>query len=245
MVRCGNCHQAFDTRPNFAPEEIDPQLELPILDETEIQSEPFPLEITGSVAPGSSRIAAQQTVSNAGLDTQQQETYEVDFLAKPRSRFWAVAVIPLLLLLLAQAVFLFRVELAARVPGLKPGLLRFCQILKCTVPLPQNASLMSIESSELKDDPAHRNQIILLALLRNRASYTQAFPNLELTLTDLQDNALARRIFSPEEYLPAPQDISAGFPANQELGIKLRLDTTDLKPVGYRLVLYYLNEQHR
>jgi len=245
MVRCGNCHQAFDTRPNFAPEEIDPQLELPILDETEIQPEPFPLEITGSIAPDSSRTAAQQTVSKAGLDTQLQDTYEVDFLAKPRSRFWAVAVFPLLLLLLAQAVFLFRVELAARVPGLKPGLLRYCQILKCTVPLPQNASLMSIESSELKDDPAHRNQIILLALLRNRASYTQAFPNLELTLTDLQDNALARRIFSPEEYLPAPQDISAGFPANQELGIKLRLDTTDLKPVGYRLVLYYLNEQHR
>ena len=44
--------------------------------------------------------------------------------------------------------------------------------------------------------------------------------------TDLNDNALARRIFSPGEYLPAPQDISAGFPANQELGIKLRLDTT-------------------
>jgi len=52
---------------------------------------------------------------------------------------------------------------------------------------------------------------------------------------------LARRIFSPGEYLPPPQDISAGFPANQELGIKLRLDTTDLKPVGYRLVLFYPN----
>jgi len=239
MVRCGNCHQTFDTRPNFAPEEIDPQLELPILDDTEIQSEPFPLEIIGSTEPSSSKTVEQQTVSKAGLDAHLQETYEVDFLAKPRSRLWTVAALLLLLLLLAQAIFLFRVELAARVPGLKPGLLRYCQVLKCTVPLPQKASLMSIESSELKDDPAHRNQIILIALLRNRASYTQAFPNLELTLTDIQDNALARRIFIPEDYLPQPINASAGFSANQELGIHLRLDTTDLKPIGYRLVLYY------
>ena len=241
MVRCGNCHQTFDTRPNFAPEEIDPQLELPILDETEIQSEPFPLEIIASTAPSSSRSADQQTVSKTGLDTHLQEAYEVDFLAKPSSRLWTVAVIPLLLLLLAQAVFLFRVELAAHFPGLKPGLDRYCRILKCSVPLPQKASLMSIESSELKDDPAHRSQIVLIALLRNRATYSQAFPNLELTLTDIQDNALARRTFRPDDYLPTPKDISAGFPANDELGIRLRLDTTDLKPVGYRLVLYYSN----
>jgi len=239
MVRCGNCQQAFDTRPNFAPEEIDPQLELPILDETDIQSEPFPLEITASTTPSSSKTADQQTISKAGIDSHLQEAYEVNFLAKPSSRLWTVVVIPLLLLLIAQAVFLFRVELAARIPELKPGLMRYCKILNCSVPLPQKASMMSIESSELKDDAAHRNQIFLIALLRNRASYAQAFPNLELTLTDIQDNALARRILKPDVYLPTSQNVSAGFPANQELGIKLRLDTTDLKPVGYRLVLLY------
>jgi predicted Zn finger-like uncharacterized protein len=239
MVRCGNCHKAFDPRPNYAPEEIDPQLELPILDETEIQPEPFPLEISVSDAPNSTKWTDQQPFLSADKTAFVPETYEVEFLSKPRSPFWTVASFLLLLLLLAQAIFLFRVELAARVPGLKPGLLRYCQILKCTVPLPKNASLLSIESSELKDDPAHRNQIILIAQLRNRASYTQAFPNLELTLTDLQDNALARRIFMPDDYLPQLTGASAGFSANQELGINLRLDTTDLKPVGYRLVLYY------
>ena len=240
MVRCGNCQQAFDTRPNFAPEEIDPQLELPILDETESLSEHHAKK-PGPVAPGYANETDQQPVTPADQATFPPEAYEVDFLYKPASRLWVVAAFPLLLLLLAQAVFLFRVELAARIPDLKPLLVRYCQILKCSVPLPQKASLMSIESSELKDDPAHRSQIILVALLRNRASYAQTFPDLELTLTDIQDNALARRIFSPVDYLPTPKDISAGFPANQELAIKLRLDTTGLKPVGYRLVLYYSN----
>ena len=241
MVRCGNCHQAFDTRPYFAPEEIDPQLELPILDEAESLFEKPSSDNPGPAMPSSAIATDQQAVSSSEQAVSIPETYEVEFLSKPSSRLWTVAVFPLLLLLLAQAVFLFRVELAARIPGLKPGLVRYCQVLRCVVPLPQKAGLMSIESSELKDDPAHRNQIILVALLRNRASYAQAFPNLELTLTDLQDNALARRIFRPADYLPAAQNITVGFPASQELGIRLRLDTTDLKPVGYRLVLYFPN----
>lgn len=241
MVRCGNCQQAFDTRPNFAPEEIDPQLELPILDETETQSEQLPSENAGSPAPSFAKATDQQPVSPSDQAFFMPEADEVAFLSKPSSRLWVVAAFPLLLLLLAQAIFLFRVELAARIPDLKPALVRYCQILKCSLPLPQKASLMSIESSELKDDAARRNQVVLIALLRNRAAYTQAFPNLELTLTDIQDNALARRIFRPEDYLPTPKNVSPGIPANQELGIKLHLDTTDLKPVGYRLVLYYSN----
>lgn len=222
MVRCGNCLQTFDTRPNFAPEEIDPQLELPMLDEIETRAaEPFD-------------EAQDRLLAGHPND-------DVVFLSKRRSRLWTFAAVPLLLLLLAQATYLFRVELAARLPGLKPTLVRYCQILKCSVPLPQQASLMSIESSELKDDPVHRNQIILIALLRNRASYAQALPNLELTLTDNQDKALARRIFRPWDYLPAPKNVAIGLPANQELGIQLRLDTADIKPMGYRLVLFYSN----
>jgi hypothetical protein len=167
------------------------------------------------------------------------EDYEVEFLSRPSSKLWAFGVALLLPLLVAQAVFMFRVDLAAYMPQLKPWLLSYCKILKCTVPLPQRASLMSIESSELKDDPAHRSQIVLVALLRNRASYAQAFPNLELTLTDLEDSAIARRTFRPEEYLPYPNRQAAGFPAAQELEVRLRLNTTDLKPIGYRLALHY------
>ena len=249
LVRCGHCLQTFDTRPNFAPEEINPQLELPILDEIEAQAEAYlaeqpPAEEPGATAPpGSAKADILQPLIPADQAAHPED--EVVFLSKRRSRFWTIAAFPLLLLLLAQAVYLFRVELAARLPVLKPALVRYCKILKCSVPLPQKASLMSIESSELKDDPTRRNQIILIALLRNRAPFAQALPDLELTLTDSHDNVLARRAFRPEDYSPKPGNISAGLPANQELGITLRLDTADLKPVGYRLMLYYSSSQIR
>ncbi|MDP2852069.1 MAG: DUF3426 domain-containing protein, partial [Gallionella sp.] len=170
-----------------------------------------------------------------------QDEEEGDHPSPPAYRKWpwAVAAFLLLLVLFAQAVYFFRVDLAARLPGLKPALNGYCQLLGCSVPLPQKTDLMSIESSDLEADPAHENQITLNALLRNRASYPQAFPNLELTLNDTQDKPLARRTFKPKDYLPPLENEQTGLLPNRELIVKLYHNTADLRPTGYRLVLYY------
>ncbi|MDD5299024.1 MAG: zinc-ribbon and DUF3426 domain-containing protein [Gallionella sp.] len=152
---------------------------------------------------------------------------------------WVVASVLLVLVLFAQAVYFFRVDLAAHLPGLKPALVGYCKLLRCSLPLPQNTNLMSIESSDLEADSAHENRVVLNVLLRNRAAYAQAFPNLELTLNDTHDKPLARRTFVPKDYLTTAENEKTGLPPNQELSIKLQLGTTDLKPSGYRLALHY------
>lgn len=166
---------------------------------------------------------------------------ETEEAPPPKKRIWPWIAGSALLtfVLLIQAAYFFRVELAARMPGLKPVLVALCQPLKCEVPLPRNTELMGIESSDLEADPAHENLITLHALLRNRAAYAQAFPNLELTLNDLDDQPLARRVFRPADYLPPVEKEQNGLPPNHELAVKLRLDVGDLKPTGYRLVLFY------
>ena len=130
-----------------------------------------------------------------------------------------------------------RTDLAARLPSLKPALVGYCRLLKCSVPLPQKAELLSIESSGLEADPARENQIILNALLRNRATFTQAFPSLELTLNDAQDKPVARRVFRPADYLPLAENEKSGLLPNREIIIRLHLNTANLNPVGYRLML--------
>jgi predicted Zn finger-like uncharacterized protein len=226
MVRCGHCLQAFDTNPNFTPDQLDLQLELPILDK------PY--------TPRESKIAVLQPMTLAEQVAFVQDD-DNEFQNGRRVWPWAIAALLLLLIFLAQAAYFFRVDLAARVPGLKPALLGYCRILKCTVPLPQDTDLISIESSELEADPANKSQIFLNALLRNRAPYAQAFPNLELTLNDTQDKPLARRTFAPANYLPQSENESTGLLPNHEINIKLRLNTDDLKPSGYRLMLLYSN----
>lgn len=174
-------------------------------------------------------LAEQVTIVQDGNDSVEQ--------TERRIWPWAIASMLLLILLLMQAAYYFRTDLAARVPALKPALIEYCQLIGCDVALPHETDLISIESSGIEADQTDENLITLNALLRNRAPYTQAFPNLELTLNDSQDKPMARRIFRPSEYLPPLENEKNGLPPNHEFSIKLRLDTTSLKPSGYRLML--------
>ena len=225
MVRCGHCMKPFDTRPNFAPDQLDLQLELPVL---ERPSEPPPSRV---------EVLKPMTLAEQVSIIRDSESSEPQ--RRQRIWPWTVASILLFLLLLGQAAYFFRIDLAARIPLLKPALDQYCRILGCSIPLPRHADLISIESSDLESAPAHGDQVTLSALLRNRAYFVQAFPYLELTLNDSEDTPLARKVFRPEEYLPPMQQTSTGLLPNYEISIRLPLDTGQLRPVGYRLVLFY------
>ncbi len=255
MVRCGHCLQTFDARSDFIPDQPSPQIELPILDKLAVQSHRetlLPDEILDYLAVNPDATTPAEAALPNIIETTpllaktlaeqviMRDDADEDFAPAPRRTWpWFIAALLLLLVIVAQAAYWFRVDIATQLPGLKPVLIQYCQLLNCTVPLPQNNDLLSIESSDLESDPAQLNQITLNALLRSRASYALAFPDLELTLNDTQDQALARRIFKPADYLPKTESETAGLLPLHELNIKLHLDTTDLKPSGYRLVLFY------
>jgi predicted Zn finger-like uncharacterized protein len=238
MVRCGSCQTVFNAVENLytPPEQLDLPLVLDdIADVTAMHPAYNPNENLISISPeAAARFANDFShISDAYLPPPASP-------AKPqRTLLWLMGSIFIGLVLLLEVSYFLRVEIAARLPGIKPGMLRICAALNCTIPLPQKIDLLSIESSELEADPTQANIITLHALLRSRAPYALAYPNIELTLTDTQDSQLARRSFSPADYLPAEADATRGFPANRESSIKLHLNTTDLKPAGYRLFLYY------
>ncbi len=207
------------------------------LQEETLSSEPAPNEFIGPLAentPDQSEALIQQMFLP-------EEAPAEETAPPPRQRRWPwiVGTLLALLVLLAQVVYFYRVEIAAQLPGLKPALTGYCGLLKCTIPLPKKADLMSIESSDLESDPLQTNLITLSAILHNRAAHTQAYPSLELSLTDMQDKIVARRTFTAAEYLKTGEDEKAGLAANREISVKLHLDTTDLKPTGYKLFLFY------
>jgi hypothetical protein len=152
----------------------------------------------------------------------------------------AVFALPLLLLaLIAQAAFHFRDALAAHVPAAKPLLVRACALLGCSVGPLQESSGLSIDASDLQADPAHRGLLLLTATLRNRAGWSLAYPHLELTLTDAQDQVVVRRALAPAEYVGAGADLAAGIAANAEVPVKLFIDASATTQAGYRLYAFY------
>ena len=155
-----------------------------------------------------------------------------------RARMWAVGSTLLMFALAGQAAYFHRSDLAAQHPGLKPYLVQLCDLLHCTVAAPQRPRQIAIEASDLQAlDKARPGIIQLTATLRNHADYDLGYPALDLVLTNTKEHTLARRIFTPKEYLDRGRDPAAGIPASAEITIRLELDTGDLNPAGFRIDL--------
>lgn len=244
MVRCGRCSSVFQATEHLH-EESDPQLVFSIAPQQKAVADTQ--NAVEAAIPEKQVVIADETdlaepetlVEQILLQDEASMVEPTKPLPKRRKWPWLVGALLSLLVLLAQALYFFRVEIAAQLPGLKPALTSYCAVLNCSISLPKKADLMSIESSDLEADPIQSNVITLSASIRNRATHIQAYPTLELSLTDIQDKVIARRNFLPAEYLKTAEDEKAGLPGNREIPVKIRLDTADLKPAGYKLFLFY------
>jgi len=240
-VRCGQCHHVFSAADHrsSAPQQLDLPLMLEDIEDATGLFETYDPHSSNLNAVSISPQAAARKANNFSHIPDVHVTQEDQPASKRHTRLWLFGSTIVGFVLLLQIIYFLRADIAARLPGLKPTMLQICAKLKCNLPLPQKVDLINIESSDLESDPAQASIITLHATLRSSAPYAMTYPNIELTLTDLQDNALARRTFKPTEYLSPAEDEKLGLPANRDSNIKLHLNTTDLKAAGYRLFLYY------
>jgi predicted Zn finger-like uncharacterized protein len=154
-----------------------------------------------------------------------------------RRRVMLAGVPLLLLLLLGQGAYLFRDRLAASLPQAKPLLVRACAALACRVGFPAQIDMVSLESQELQTLP--NGSLLLASVLRNRSALVQAWPHLELTLTDSADKPLARRVFRPEDYVADAAELAKGLAPRAEAPVKVYLDAAQVKASGYRVYIFY------
>ncbi|WP_374325401.1 DUF3426 domain-containing protein [Azonexus sp.] len=153
--------------------------------------------------------------------------------ARPLTWPYWLATLLLLLTLAWQAAYHFRGELVLRLPAAGAVF----STLGVPVPLPRQEHLVAIETSDLQSDQA-RGLFVLNATLKNRAAFAQAWPDLELTLTDSADQVVARRVIAARDFLSAGAPRNA-FPANGETAVRLWLDAKDTGAAGYRLYIFY------
>jgi hypothetical protein len=113
-----------------------------------------------------------------------------------------------------------------------------CAGLGCELPLPRDASEIAIESSDIQPDASREAFFTLHATLRNRADFPQAYPHLEITLTDARDKALVRKVLEPTQWLPgnAPKD---AFPAKREVATRISFEAPGVAAAGYRVYVFY------
>ena len=161
--------------------------------------------------------------------------------AAKKSSSWLSWTLILLFILAAigQTVYFMRDEIAIYYPSSKPYLEQACAQIGCSVKLPQKIDFIVIDDSEMQEDTERRGLIHLTSTLINQAAFAQAYPNLELTLTDADDKPKLRRTFKPAEYLTANTDVEGGLPAGAEIKIHLAISAEGETLTGYRLFVTY------
>lgn len=223
---------------NPVAEQIDLQ---PLAESAPVEAPANPEEVRDA-AITHGLVAARETTEIPGYNKWAEGAFPAATniaVPAPRPRWPFVLVSVLLIALLAgQAAHHYRAELAIAEPRLRPLLDSMCAALECDIPLPRHAEFVSIEASDLQSDAARGGALVLAATLKNRAPYAQAWPLLEVTLTDVQDNAVLRRVLQAADYLPAKADPTV-FPPNAEIAVKLWLETQDVAAAGYRLYVFY------
>lgn len=254
QVRCGKCQAVFDAfaalssqLPASAAPAQTPDVPQPGADDEvpapahSQQPVPAPAAFAGGERPSApSARPLPAVLDDVAPLTLPDGLFGAPPSAQRWSRWWGLASIGLLVALLAQAVWFFPGEIAARLPVARDTLQQYCEWTGCKLVLPHLPEQLFIEASDLQLlDPAHPSEVLLTATIRNRAPLAQAFPLLDLTLTDQTNRTAARKVFVPDEYLERSVDRAQGLGANQEVSLRLYLDTGNIKPAGYRLYLFF------
>ena len=134
----------------------------------------------------------------------------------------------LALLALAQLAVAFRSDIVAVLPQARPALGQLCRLFRCTVGWPTRADLLAVVGTELQLLPG-ASALELTAIVRNRGPMTLELPAIELTLSDTLNRTVARRIFTPLEYLAGDADPRSRIEAGLAAGADLTVVFTDLE----------------
>jgi len=149
----------------------------------------------------------------------------------------------LVLLAAMQLAVIFRGELMIHWPQSRLLLAELCAVFGCSVSWPTQAEQLAVIGTELQAIPG-TDVLELTAVIRNRAAFRQALPAVEVTLSDQRNRALARKVFSPADYLASAGEQSSrlqeGLGPGSDFTIRIFFEARGLAPAGFLVYPFYL-----
>jgi len=216
-VRCGRCAHVFEAALHF---ETPPDIPTPPLPSADAPS------LFRSVMASAKATTEPQTTSFAAGPQASDEAAPLWPVQ------WVTASALLVLMWMLQFMWIQRNWLAAEEPALRPLLSTLCA---CEVTWPREPEAVLIESSSFTENPEGGYTVQLR--LKNTQHHPVAMPALELTLTDLQDQVLVRRVFTAQE-LSGKDHVQALRDVRSTLNFDLD-DKVSKRVTGFRAFVFY------
>jgi predicted Zn finger-like uncharacterized protein len=208
-VRCGHCNAIFDAlrtvTDDLPPEPIGtldahpshvtpPQLGLPVFRPNPGQAALFDAD---------DRPRAPERPLTPSFTRRRRER-------KRRNGLWIAGSLVLMLTLGGEIAWAER-GLWSDDARVRAWLDPACAKLACTLPPRRDASKLELVSRDIRPHPSVPGALIISASVRNDADFAQAFPIVEITLSDLDETRIAMRRFKPREYVSDARTLSQGL----------------------------------
>lgn len=236
-IQSGNAQQVPPSSHGFSP------LNWPMLpDVPVVPIPPTPLEIAANATSLAMAVASTRSGQAIGQSNVEPQEIAPAVSIEPRPRraraLWAVATVVAATTLCAHALYVFRIEVAAHYPGVRPALTQLCVWARCNIPALQRPSVLNILASDLLIlDKARPHLVQLIVTLQNQSRIEVGYPALDLVLNDKFDHAVARRVFLPAEYLRGADAQKSVIAASVTTTVRVDLDLSALSAGGFALLL--------
>lgn len=266
-VRCGQCNEIFDASTELQGSQADaaqpasagpleatapgPQasaaVDLELADDQPMTESLLEEAVSSSsawpdgmaIGPGEQAVMSRAEAAPAAQELSfMRSAKSASRWNRPLARAGLLLISLLLCLVLALQLLVQERDLvAAMEPGLKPWIEEVCTLLECTVaPLRQIESVVIDSSSfnKIRGDVYRLN-----FALKNTAITELALPAIELSLTDVQDQPLMRRVFMPAELGLKSDVLQAATETHASLTLGIKSNGSADRVAGYRILAFY------
>jgi predicted Zn finger-like uncharacterized protein len=211
----------------YAPEELDldtgdvPTEELTVDEEPQSPVESPPL-LTDYTIPTDYVIPAELTATKSGSGA--------------ASIVWALGILLMCGTLVLQYLYYHRLQLVEN-PQLRPLLTTLCELTDCELPPRRDLGRIELTEHLMQFHPNYEQSLLINATLANRADFDQPYPLVEIVMTDIEQQVVAQRRFTPEQYLHNYRR-GDSFRANSEVPLQLEVLDPGNDAVGFEFRFY-------
>ncbi|MDO6441334.1 DUF3426 domain-containing protein [Marinobacter sp. 2_MG-2023] len=151
-----------------------------------------------------------------------------------RTLTWSVIVLGLLGVLIAQVTW-FQFDRLSAIPELRPFYEKGCELAGCELKPLINVEAIQSRKLVVRTNPENRNQLVVDAVIVNRADFQQPFPAIALTFSNLNGDVVAQSVFTPSEYLAGDAEGLQTMPVETPVRIAISIRDPGRDAVNYNL----------
>jgi len=153
---------------------------------------------------------------------------------KIRALAWLLIALAILGVIVSQLAWV-QFDKFSKITQLRPFYEKGCELAGCTLPPLIDMSAIDSRKLVVKTNPANRSELVVDAVIINRAAFAQPFPAIVLTFADLNGQEVTQRVFSPTDYLADQGAQLREMPPQTPIRIAIAIQDPGQAAVSYNI----------